>query len=120
MTSPTLSIGSRTTEPVRRRAAEMLITRPSSAAALLRAIDAGQFPAALLTVEQVRPIAQFKDEALDALVKKHWGSVRGPTPEEKLADVRRLNNDLRAASGDVAAGRVLFQKNCGICHKLYD
>ena len=31
------------------------------------------------------------------MVRKHWGVTRGATREEKLAEVRRLNNDLRPA-----------------------
>src|SRR5205085_9228543 len=34
------------------------------------------------------------------------------------AEVRRLNNDLRAARGDLVAGRALFTKHCATCHKL--
>ena len=35
-----------------------------------------------------------------------------------MAEVRRLNNDLRAAEGDLAKGRVLFTNHCALCHKL--
>jgi putative heme-binding domain-containing protein len=41
------------------------------------------------------------------------------TPEEKLAEVRRFNNDLRAGVGDAARGKLLFAKHCGTCHKLF-
>ena len=41
-------------------------------------------------------IALLDDPELDALVKKHWGKLDAGTPEEKLAEVRRLNNDVRA------------------------
>ena len=50
---------------------------------------------------------------------KIWGKVQSATPEERLAEVRRLNNDLRAADGDPAKGRVLFTNNCARCHKLF-
>ncbi len=43
--------------------------------------------------------------ALDALVKKHWGSIQGGTPEERLAEMRRINNDLRAGQGRLAPAR---------------
>src|SRR5262249_21251357 len=46
--------------------------------------------------------------------------VQPATAEEKLAEVRRLNNDLRAGSGDSRAGKELFQKRCGTCHRLFD
>ena len=41
------------------------------------------------------------------------------TPEEKLAEVRRFNNDLRAGLGDPARGKLLFTKHCATCHKLF-
>jgi putative heme-binding domain-containing protein len=41
------------------------------------------------------------------------------TPEERLAEVRRLNNDLRAAAGDPTRGRRLFQEKCASCHRLH-
>jgi putative heme-binding domain-containing protein len=38
--------------------------------------------------------------------------------EEKLAEVRRLNNDLRAASGDATMGQAVFKKHCAACHQF--
>ena len=52
------------------------------------------------------------------MVRKHWGVTRGATREERLAEVRRLNNDLRAAPGDPARGRRLFHDRCATCHRL--
>ena len=42
------------------------------------------------------------------MVRKHWGVTRGATREERLAEVRRLNNDLRAGAGDPRAGAGSF------------
>ena len=56
---------------------------------------------------------------LAGLVRKHWGVTRGATREEKLAEVRRLNNDLRAGPGDLDRGRRLFRDRCATCHRLF-
>ena len=72
-----------------------------------------------MPVEQVRLLALLGDPAIDAAVRKHWGSVKPGTPEEKLAEVRRFSNDLRAGTGDAARGKALFAKHCGACHKLF-
>ena len=48
---------------------------------------------------------------LDALVRKHWGRDPRATPEERLAEVRRLNNDLRAAPGDPERGPRAFPRS---------
>ena len=52
------------------------------------------------------------------MVRKHWGATRGATREERLAEVRRLNNDLRAATGDAVRGHRLFLDRCAACHRL--
>ena len=72
-----------------------------------------------MPVEQLRLVALHGDPELDALVRKHWGSVQAGTAEEKLAEMRRLANDLRAGPGDRARGKALFGKHCATCHKLF-
>jgi putative heme-binding domain-containing protein len=54
------------------------------------------------------------------LVHKHWGSLQSSTPEEKLAEIRRLKNDLNAGNGEPSRGKLLFQKHCANCHRLFD
>ncbi len=99
--------------------AEALLSRSRSARAFLQRIDRGDWPAKDVAADLLRPLAAFKDKDIDALVRKHWGNVTGGTPEEKLAEVRRLNNDLRAGTGDAVAGKLLFAKHCASCHKLF-
>jgi putative heme-binding domain-containing protein len=53
------------------------------------------------------------------LVAKHWGKLTAATREEKLAEIRRLNNDLRAATGNATAGKAAYQKHCAACHQLH-
>ncbi|MBC7965130.1 MAG: c-type cytochrome, partial [Fuerstia sp.] len=61
----------------------------------------------------------FEDADLNVLVAKHWGRLESATGEEKLAEVRRLNNDLRAAPGNADAGHLVFKKHCAGCHQLF-
>jgi putative heme-binding domain-containing protein len=103
---------------VQARARSVLLSRRGWAAVLLRAVDAGRVSSKDFAPDELFAIAGHHDKSLDALVHKHWGTVRGATPEEKLADVRRLNNDLRAGSGDPKIGKALFFKHCAACHKL--
>jgi putative membrane-bound dehydrogenase-like protein len=115
-----LRVYPRLTPRLRSRAREVLLARRHSALAFLRAVDRGQVAAAEVPSEQLRPLSLFKDRQLDDLVRKHWGSVRAGTPEEKLAEVRRLSNDLRAGGGDPRAGREVYRKVCAACHRLFD
>jgi len=98
---------------------DVLLTRSSSARIWLTAVDRGEIPPASATIEQVRRIALLQDSELDALVTRHWGRLQGASREEKLAEVRRLNNDLRAASGNAESGKLLFKKHCAACHQLF-
>jgi putative membrane-bound dehydrogenase-like protein len=104
---------------VRSRTTEALLSRKPWAEAFLHEIDAGRLAAKDVGIEQLRVVALHKDRSLDDLVHKHWGNVQPGTPEEKLAEMRRLSNDLRAGSGTPAAGRELFAKHCATCHKLF-
>jgi putative heme-binding domain-containing protein len=96
-----------------------LLGRKSWAAAALAAVDAGKLASKDFTPDELRLVAVHGERALDDLVRKHWGTIGPGTPEEKLAEVRRLNNDLRAAAGDPRVGQALFTKHCANCHKLF-
>jgi putative heme-binding domain-containing protein len=117
--SALLAIYSRKSPGWRSQAQDTLLGRASSAAALLEAVDAGRIAASDVPLDQVRRVAVFHDGVLEAIVRKHWGSLASATPEEKLAEVRRLNNDLRAAEGDATRGRALFAQHCANCHRLF-
>jgi putative membrane-bound dehydrogenase-like protein len=115
-----LALYPRLPETVRSRTRTLLLSRKSWAAGLLRAVDSGTIAAKDVTLDELRAVAAHGDRSLDDLVRKHWGNIRGATPEEKLAEVRRLNNDLRASAGNPVAGRDLFRKHCASCHRLFN
>jgi putative heme-binding domain-containing protein len=104
---------------LRGRLRAVVLARPASARAFLNRVDRREIAPEEVPVDQLRIVALHNDPDLDALVRKHWGTVRAGTPEEKLAEVRRLGNDLRAGSGDRDRGKVLFGKHCATCHKLF-
>lgn len=70
------------------------------------------------TVDQLRGVAPHYNAEIDSLVRKHRGNIRAGIPEEKVSKIRRINNDLRAGLGNIAAGRLIFAKRCSGCHKL--
>jgi len=98
---------------------DVLLGRKDSAMAMLGEIDRGKYPTTEMTTDQLRRVALHADMQIDALVRKHWGSISPGTPEEKLAEIRRISNDLRAGSGSLAGGKQLFDKQCATCHKLF-
>ncbi|MEZ6128068.1 MAG: c-type cytochrome [Planctomycetaceae bacterium] len=106
-------------QPVRDLARDVLLGRAESALAFLREIDHGKYSAQEVTADQLRRLALHNHQDVDALVRKHWGTIRAGTPEEKLAEIRRISNDLRAGSANVGDGRLVFEKHCGLCHRLF-
>jgi putative membrane-bound dehydrogenase-like protein len=109
----------RQAEAWRARARDLLLSRSAWARAYLLAIDRGAIPSGEVTLEALGRFPTLAVGDLAALVRKHWGVTRGTTREERLAEVRRLNNDLRAAPGNAARGRGLFREHCAKCHRLH-
>jgi putative heme-binding domain-containing protein len=106
-------------DDMRSQIRSVLLSRRSSAMVWLNAVDRGEILPTTTPVDQIRSVSLFEDHQLNALVTKHWGRLQAATAEEKLAEVRRLNNDLRAGSGNAASGRLLFMKHCSACHQLF-
>jgi putative membrane-bound dehydrogenase-like protein len=98
----------------------VLLSRPDWALAFLHQIDEGKIDPESIDTEQLRGLAVYENQEIDELVRDHWGKITRGTPEEKLADIRRFNNDLRAFPGRARAGQPLFTEHCASCHKLFE
>ncbi len=99
----------------------ILVSRPSFAEQLLRAIEKGTIPREDLSAYQVRQIHSFGDADLSRLVAEVWGEVRESSEERKQA-IESLKNGLTEdflAKADLGQGRSLFIKTCQNCHRLY-
>jgi putative heme-binding domain-containing protein len=104
---------------VQHRIRDVMFTRADAAIAFLKALDNGKLEADEVPLEQLRRLSLHHNDQIDTLVRKHWGNIGPGSPEEKLAAMRRFNNDIRAAAGNPAAGKLLFEKHCGTCHQLF-
>lgn len=98
-----------------------LVSRPAWTVALLNEIGAGRVPSADLHAYHVRQIQAFRNDAISALLKKHWGEVR-----ESSADRRQLISEWTKAltpkvlkSAHLGNGRRVYSKTCQNCHKLF-
>jgi putative membrane-bound dehydrogenase-like protein len=107
------------TESLQTRARTLLFSRSSWALPFLQELKQGKYQAKEVPMDEVRRLAVLQDEEVNVFVRGLWGNVQGSTSEEKLAEVRRFNNDLRAAKGNPVDGRVTFNKHCGKCHRLF-
>ena len=101
------------------KAVELLTDRPSWATALLEAIGRGEVIKDALNVNQVRKLLASKDESLAANVKRIWGTVRegrNPAREQVVTAMKAM---LKVTPADPNAGKLVFNKVCAQCHKIY-
>ena len=59
-----------------------------------RRVDAHRIQRDDIPLDQLRRLALHKNEQIDSLVRKYWGNIGLGSSEEKLATMRRFNNDL--------------------------
>jgi putative membrane-bound dehydrogenase-like protein len=105
---------------VKRRAIQLLVSRPAWAQALFRAADSGAFPKKDLTVDHARSAVALNAPDLTTLVEKQFGKLAPATAGEKQARISWLNTALgREKGADATRGKVLFTKHCSACHQLH-
>jgi putative membrane-bound dehydrogenase-like protein len=105
---------------VKRRAVSVMLSRPAWALELLQTIDGGKFPKADVSLDQARAAVGLNDQAVTALVEKHFGKLAPATAGEKQARIAWLNLVInRKGGGDPTNGKALFTKHCAACHMLF-
>ena len=101
------------------RAGQLLTQRVSWAKQLLAAIGDKKMPAESLNANQVRGLKALKDKDLDALIAKHWGTIREERDPARQELIVRMQKFIRENPGNAIAGELVFAKVCGQCHKMY-
>lgn len=98
-----------------------LVSRPSYAAELLKAVDTGKISASDVSAFHARQIINFGKADLKKQLAKVWGDIR-TTPAEKKQQIdqyRKLLTPQKLKSASLAKGRILFKTACANCHMLY-
>jgi putative membrane-bound dehydrogenase-like protein len=95
-------------------AVEALCARPDRTAALFDAIDAGRVPPGDLTLPRLQLLAKSKNAAIQERATKMLTAAK-PGRRQDVVDSYRGALTL---SGDPARGKLAFQKNCSVCHKV--
>lgn len=105
----------------KREAVQLLVSRPAFADALLAAMAAGQVPRADVTVFDARRIHDFGGEERRARLREVWGELRPVSGDKKAlyARYKKLLTPEFLKRADLPKGRLLYQRTCGACHKLY-
>jgi putative membrane-bound dehydrogenase-like protein len=98
-----------------------LCTRPAWGLALLKAIENKRIPKEDLNANHARQLSAFNDAEIDRQLGRVWGRLR-ETPAERRELIGQLKEQLasdKMRGADAAAGREVFKKVCGNCHRLY-
>jgi putative heme-binding domain-containing protein len=100
---------------------ETLVSRPSFAAALLDQVAAGKIPRADVNAFHARQIRGLGSPDLSRRLSEVWGELR-TTPadrRERIATLKRQLDGPSLSKANLAAGRSVFERVCGSCHRLY-
>ncbi len=105
----------------RQEAINTLASRPSFALALLEACQQGRVSKTDLSAAQARQLYALGDAKVREKLEQVWGVVR-PTPAQKQALIDQLKAEFtreHLAKADQSQGRLVFNRLCANCHKLY-
>ncbi|MEO1995660.1 MAG: dehydrogenase, partial [Planctomycetaceae bacterium] len=106
----------------RQDAVATLASSAQNSRALLQAIADGRVPARDVSAFVARQIEALGDEALSARLQAVWGSVRATSQDRRqlIATYKRKLTAEVLKKADLSHGRLLFSKQCGSCHQLFD
>lgn len=97
----------------------LLTSRPAWGHRLLAAIADGRVQRSDVNATQIRKLLAAGDEALQAEVTRVWGTLRAERSPDREQTIVRVRQTVRTTSGDPLAGRAVFGRVCGNCHRLH-
>uniref|UniRef100_A0A7C4LKX4 C-type cytochrome n=1 Tax=Schlesneria paludicola TaxID=360056 RepID=A0A7C4LKX4_9PLAN len=102
-------------------ALQTLVSRPSTARALLEAVADGRVNRRELTAFHARQILDFNDAGLAERLQQVWGDIRSSSAEKRavMEQWKASLTEERLQQANRSAGRALFQKTCANCHVLF-
>ena len=99
-----------------------LAARPAWALAMLDAVGNKTIPRRDLNTTVARQMQASGDEKVRTLLESVWGSIR-PTSKDKASLITKYKALLASSqpqAADPGRGRLVFNKTCHQCHKLFD
>ena len=105
----------------KRDALNTLAARSLSARPLLAAVEAKTIASADLSADLVRQLRNLKDDSVNELITKVWGTVR-EIDKDKFKLIEKYRGVVRAGytvAPDTMLGRSVFAKTCSQCHTLF-
>jgi putative membrane-bound dehydrogenase-like protein len=107
---------------VRQDALQTLASRPEWATKMLDAVESNRIPRSDLTAYTARQLQSLNDDLLTSRVEALWGKLRTTAADkaELIAKFKKQLTPESLARAKRSSGRVLFQKTCANCHRLFD
>ncbi len=105
----------------RRTSLATLAARSESAIAMLTAVEQKQIASTELTADLVRQLQYLKNDSVNKLLEKTWGTVRETAADKaKLIDeYKKLAQTATKPKPDLGEGRAVFARTCQQCHALF-
>lgn len=107
--------------PERAGVISLLASRPTFATALIEAVEQARIPVDHITAYDARQIRALDDEALNVRLSQVWGEVND-SPQAKrdlIIEYKQALSADRLAAADLTQGRMLFERQCSQCHRMY-
>jgi len=108
-------------DETRTHALSTLVSRATYARALVKSMDDGRVAPESVPAFIVRQIVGLDDPQLTARLEKTWGRIATSSQEQQAlyAKYRAILRPRAIAGANASNGRVLYEANCGNCHKLF-
>jgi putative membrane-bound dehydrogenase-like protein len=105
----------------RNEAITALVSRPTTAPLLLKAVERGDIPKQHVAAYQLQQLRTLNSPEIDAAVAKIWPELpaRSADKRAQIQKYAALLTLARIKSGDPTKGREIYRASCGACHKLY-
>ena len=98
-----------------------LCSRPAYALILLEKVKQGTVNRSMISAYHVRQMTSLENAKVTKKLKAVWGTIR-ETAADKKKLIEKYKTELTKAvlaKADLPQGRLLFNKTCASCHKLY-
>lgn len=119
--SRVLAVYPQLTPAEKQDAVATLASRKAYALALLAGVEKNVVARTDISAFVARQLFALGDEQVTERLKKVWGDVRSSSPQkqEQIAKFKDLLTPAYLSRGDLANGRLLFNKTCQQCHILF-
>ena len=97
----------------------LLGSRPSWAAALLEAVDAGTIAKQTVPQDTLRRVKLYSGDRTVELFRKHWGDGQPQPSAELQQKIQALAGVMHNGSASPYEGQKVFSMACAVCHKLF-